>query len=176
MLTIQTVVVEAATFTATFKILAQGMLFLVQAHFEVFAPQVFALSGESSWQKQFYTLSGALASLKEELGLAFLNKQHSDAAGQKWLEQCFTADIEVLRKQLHQADVSAAMQLVSKEEGVERYSFFCYTVVVEYVDLDMHMSVYLGEIKVYSYTWSCEDRCWVEPVVILAHWLASTPN
>jgi hypothetical protein len=176
MLTIQSIVVEAATFVATFKVLAQGLLFLVQAEFEVFGPQIFALSGESSWQKQFYTLSGALASLEEELQLTLFNKQHSDAAGQKWLEQCFTADIEVLRKQLHMQHVSASMQLVSKKEGVERYSFFCYTVVVEYVDLDMHMTVYLGQINVYSYTWSSEDRCWVEPVVVLANWLASTPN
>lgn len=176
MLTIQTMTVEAATFVATFKVVAQGMLFLVQAEFEVFGPQIFALSGESSWQKQFYTLSGALASLEEELGLAFLNKQHSDAAGQKWLEQCFTADIEVLRKQLHLQEVTSSLQLISKEEGVERYSFFCYTVVVEYVDLDMHMSVYLGDVKVYSYTWSSEDRHWVEPTKVLANWLASTPN
>jgi hypothetical protein len=176
MLTIQSIVVEAATFVATFKVLAQGLLFLVQAEFEVFGPQVFALSGEGSWQKEFYTLSGALASLEEELGLAFFNKQHSDAAGQKWLEQCFTADIEVLRKQLHQADVSAALQLLSKEEGVERYSLFCYTVVVEYLDLDMFLDVYLGDIKVFTYMWGIEDRVWVEPVVILAHWLASTPN
>lgn len=176
MLTIQTITVEAATFVATFKVLAQGLLFLVQAEFEVFAPQVFALSGESSWQKEFYTLSAALAALEEEVQLTLFNKQHSDAAGQKWLERCLAADLEVLGKQLHQAEVTTALQLISKEEGVERYSFFCYTVVVEYVDLDMHMSVYLGQINVYSYTWSSEDRCWVEPVVVLANWLASTPN
>jgi hypothetical protein len=178
MLTIQSIVVEAATFVATFKVLAQGLLFLVQAEFEVFGPQIFALSGESSWQKQFYTLNGALASLEEELQLTLFNKQHSDAAGQKWLEQCFTADIEVLRKQLHMQHVSAAMQLVSKKEGVERYSLLCYMVVVEYLDLDIFMDVYLADtdIKVYSYCWSSEDRCWVEPVVVLANWLASTPN